>query len=46
MYRAGQYEARIVPFMSELRQSIDELEMIVDDSLWPLTKYRELLAAL
>ena len=44
--RAGQYEARIVPFMSELRQSIDELEMIVDDSLWPLTKYRELLAAL
>jgi glutamine synthetase len=44
--RAGQYEARIVPIMAELRASIDELEQIVDDSLWPMTKYRELLASL
>lgn len=26
-----------------IRRQIDKLELIVDDSLWPLPKYRELL---
>ena len=26
-----------------IRRQIDKLELIVDDALWPLPKYRELL---
>jgi glutamine synthetase len=33
----------ITPKMEELRDCVDELEMIVDDELWPIPKYRELL---
>jgi glutamine synthetase len=29
--------------MGELRASADALEGIVDDDLWPLPKYREML---
>lgn len=29
------------PIMSVIRQDIDKLELIVDDELWPLPKYRE-----
>ena len=32
--------------MTEIRAHIDALEMIIDDDLWPLPKYRELLAEL
>ena len=28
---------------NKIRYQIDKLELIVDDSLWPLPKYRELL---
>ncbi|MBP5211161.1 MAG: hypothetical protein J6Z27_04930 [Bacteroidales bacterium] len=44
--RAKEYEDKIVPMMEKLRESIDKLEMIVDDEYWPLIKYRELLARL
>ena len=33
----------IKPLMENIRRCSDELEMQVDDELWPLTKYRELL---
>jgi glutamine synthetase len=33
----------VVPLMSEIRTHADSLEMIVDDQMWPLPKYRELL---
>ena len=33
----------VIPFFAKIRNSSDELEMMVDDELWPLTKYRELL---
>ena len=29
--------------MENIRQEIDKLEMIVEDGLWTLPKYRELL---
>ena len=33
----------VIPFFATIRNSSDELEMMVDDELWPMTKYRELL---
>ena len=41
--RATRYEAEVKPYMADIRYHIDHLEMIVDDRLWPLPKYRELL---
>ena len=43
-----QAEARVfcdevIPAQSVLREVADELETLVDDELWPLPKYRELL---
>ncbi|MDA3929823.1 MAG: glutamine synthetase III [Prolixibacteraceae bacterium] len=40
---AGAYDKDIRPFLDEIRVPIDKLELIVDDELWPLPKYRELL---
>ena len=44
--RAKGYEKDVRAKMSEMREHIDALEMIIDDELWPLPKYRELLATL
>lgn len=41
--RAIAYHDTVCPKMDAIRQDIDHLEMIVDDSLWTLPKYRELL---
>lgn len=41
--RAAVYSANVLPYMASIRQHIDKLEMIVDDELWPMPKYRELL---
>lgn len=40
---ARQYCDRVFPFLDKLRYEVDKLELIVDDELWPLPKYRELL---
>jgi glutamine synthetase len=40
---AFQYFTIIGKFMEEIRYNIDKLELIVDDDMWPLPKYRELL---
>lgn len=41
--KALAYHDTIVPLMHEIRTHVDELEMIVDDEMWTLPKYRELL---
>jgi len=37
------YEKQVKPYLDEIRNHIDHLELIVDDEKWPLPKYRELL---
>ena len=37
------YHDKVVPGMEEIRTHLDALEMIVDDQMWPMPKYRELL---
>ena len=41
--KALAYEKKVKPYLEEIRQHIDKLELIVDDEIWPLPKYRELL---
>ena len=37
------YEKTVRPYLDDIRTHIDKLELIVDNELWPLPKYRELL---
>ncbi|MCL4150397.1 UNVERIFIED_CONTAM: hypothetical protein GTU68_019573 [Idotea baltica] len=37
------YCNKVKPFFDKIRFHCDQLETMVDDNLWPLTKYRELL---
>ncbi|MFM7729700.1 MAG: glutamine synthetase type III, partial [Flavobacteriales bacterium] len=41
--QAEAYSVKIKPFMDELRNSADALELITEDASWPLPKMRELL---
>lgn len=41
--RADLYSKNVRPYIEEIRSHIDKLEMIVDDEMWPLPKYREML---
>lgn len=41
--KAGLYNNEILPFFEKVRYHVDKLELLVDDELWPLPKYRELL---
>ena len=41
--RALAFHDTIVPIMEDIRKHVDELEMWIDDQLWTLPKYRELL---
>lgn len=41
--KAINYHDKVEPYLNAIRQHIDELELIVEDELWPLPKYRELL---
>lgn len=43
MKKAEVYDAKVRPFLDDIRSHIDKLELIVDDEKWPLPKYRELL---
>jgi glutamine synthetase len=40
---ARTYRDKVVPSMAKLRDTVDALETVVDDALWPLPKYREML---
>ncbi|MCF8307810.1 MAG: glutamine synthetase III [Bacteroidales bacterium] len=37
------YNEKVIPYFSSIRYHIDKLELLIDDELWPLPKYRELL---
>jgi glutamine synthetase len=37
------YRKEIIPIMEDLRRPIDELELLVDSSLWPVPYYRDLM---
>ena len=37
------YCYNVRPYLEKIRYSVDKLEFMVDDNIWPLTKYRELL---
>lgn len=41
--RAIAYHDTVLPYFDKIRYHVDKLELIVDDELWPLPKYREIL---
>ena len=41
--KADAYCFKVKPYFETIRYHCDKLELMVDDELWPLTKYRELL---
>ncbi len=41
--KAVEYHDKITPMLEQIRYHIDKLELIVDDQMWTLPKYRELL---
>lgn len=41
--KAEAYDLNVRPFLDDIRNHIDRLELIVDNEKWPLPKYRELL---
>jgi glutamine synthetase len=41
--KAEAYCNKVKPLFDVIRYSCDKLELLIDDELWPLTKYRELL---
>ena len=41
--KAIAYHDTVAPYLEEIRYHIDELELMVDNQIWPLPKYRELL---
>ena len=41
--KAIAYHDTVAPLLEQIRYHVDKLELIVDDELWPLPKYRELL---
>lgn len=41
--KAIAYHDSVEPFLGKIRSYIDKLELMVDNELWPLPKYRELL---
>lgn len=43
MKRPIAYHDTVAVCFDEIRRHIDKLEEIVDDQIWPLPKYRELL---
>ncbi|MCO4822553.1 MAG: glutamine synthetase III [Flavobacteriaceae bacterium] len=41
--KAVAYCHNVKPLFDEIRYHCDKLELLIDDELWPLTKYREML---
>ena len=41
--KAIAYHDTVAPMLESIRYHVDKLELIVDDEIWPLPKYRELL---
>lgn len=43
MQRALYFRNQVVPAMAELRRPVDELEMLVDKSAWPMPSYGDMI---
>lgn len=41
--QAVEFHDKVMPIMEKIRAELDTLEMIIDDQMWPMPKYRELL---
>ncbi|MFA5045210.1 MAG: glutamine synthetase III [Paludibacter sp.] len=41
--KANAYHDQVLPYFDVIRYHVDKLELIVDDEMWTLPKYRELL---
>ena len=41
--KAYSYQDTVSPYLEKIREHIDHLELEIDDEIWPLPKYRELL---
>lgn len=41
--KALAYSNMVFPYLSVIRKHVDALELLIDDDLWPMPKYRELL---
>lgn len=41
--KALAYSDQVLPYLELIRRHVDKLELLVDDELWPMPKYRELL---
>jgi glutamine synthetase len=41
--KAIAYSNMVEPYFNVIRYHVDKLELIVDNEIWPLPKYRELL---
>jgi glutamine synthetase len=41
--RADAYTTKVKPYFEKIRKHSDKLELLIDDELWTLPKYRELL---
>ena len=41
--KAFSYCEKVKPYFDQIRYHCDKLELMIDDELWPLVKYRELL---
>jgi glutamine synthetase len=41
--KAFEYCDNVKPYFDKIRDHVDKLELLVDDEVWPLPKYRELL---
>ncbi len=41
--KADAYHDNVMPYFEKIRRRVDKLELMIDDELWPLPKFRELL---
>ena len=41
--KAIAYDEKVKSFFEPIRYHVDKLELLVDDNIWPLPKFRELL---
>jgi glutamine synthetase len=42
-HKANLYSGKVKPYFDIIREHADKLEALIDDELWPLPKYREIL---
>jgi glutamine synthetase len=41
--KADSYCYKVKPYFDTIRYHCDKLELLIDDEIWPMPKYRELL---